>query len=338
MKTDVAVIGAGPIGLFSVFQAGMLGMKCQVFDILDKVGGQCVELYPKKPIYDIPAYPSIFAIDLIKQLKKQADSFSPTYHLGCLVEGIKKSCNDYFEIKTSLGLSYQAKVVLVCSGNGVIEPNKPDFLNLDIFEKNKKALYKVEDVEVFKNKNVVIAGGGDSAIDWVNIISKVAKKVFLVHRRGTFRCFNKSLEDAKASEKQGKVEFVVPYKITNLIGNAGELEKLELESMQAQKREINTDFLLMFFGLKMSVDNMRNWGINFDRNKIKVHPVTCKTNIEGIYAVGDIATYESKLKLILTGFSESANALHNAYFRVFNKPLRFQYSTNKGDPSNNAPV
>lgn len=330
--SDVAIIGAGPIGLFAAFQAGMLGMKACLIDSLDKVGGQCAELYPQKPIYDIPGYPKILAKDLINNLKEQADTFSPTYYLKQEVVKLFNGPEKIWQIITRQGLNLQAKTILIAAGNGSIVPNKPHIDFLEEFEKNSCIVYKVGEIEKFENKKVAIIGGGDSAFDWANLIAPIAQKLFLIHRRENFRCANSSLNIAKAYQQAGKLDFVTPYTLHGLIGEDGILKQIELTNIKDEKKKIlDIDLLLMCLGLKSSLANFIE-GLELDKGHIKVDASTMQTNIAGLYAIGDVSTYNNKLKLILTGFSEAALALHSAYERVFGAPkLHFEYSTNRTD-------
>ncbi|MDX1950111.1 MAG: NAD(P)/FAD-dependent oxidoreductase [Rickettsiales bacterium] len=347
-KTDICIIGAGPVGLFAAFQAGMLGMKSHIVDALDFIGGQCNALYPEKPIYDIPAYPEISAEDLIKNLEKQASPFSPTYHLGQQVVGVDSSwlivdgnnenpstINNQpstFKITTSNNTIIEAKVIIIAAGCGAFGPNKPPISGLEEFEKTGKVAYMVRSKNDFIDKNVVIAGGGDSAVDWANILSSVAKKVYVIHRRDKFRAIPESVSQMKDWEKKGKLEFVIPYQLAGLEGENGSLKNVIVEDLDKNKKAISADNLLCFFGLAMELGPIANWGLNLHHSHIIVEPHNMQTNIEGIYAVGDICNYKGKLKLISCGFAEVAMACHSAYERVFGKPLHFEYSTSKGVP------
>ena len=331
-STDIVIIGGGPVGLFAVFQAGMLGMKSHLFDTLDILGGQCAALYPKKPIYDIPAHPNIDAIDLVNNLIEQAKPFEPVYHNSDQVLEIQEHGKEW-KITTKSGFEIISKIVLIAAGNGAFVPNHPLLPGIEEFEKHGSILYSVKDYDQFIDKNVLIAGGGDSAIDWTNILANFAKKVFLVHRRDKFRCSPDSLSQAKKLEELGKVEFVTPYQIEQIKGVKGIVNSVIVRNLEHQEKEVYADKILFCYGLKMSLGPIESWNLNLHNNRIVVDPSTFQTNLQGVYAVGDIATYPRKLKLILVGFSEVAYALHHAYDKVFSGAhLHFEYSTSKGLP------
>lgn len=328
-KTDVAIIGAGPVGLFAVFQAGMLGMKCIVMDALDFIGGQCSALYPEKPIYDIPAYKSIDAQVLIENLKEQAAQFNPKYILGDGVAKVTKKDAAWI-LETIKGEVIEAKVIIISAGAGAFGPNKPPLENLHEFE-GKSVFYHVSDRKKFANQTLIIAGGGDSAVDWANSLSSIAKKIYVVHRRDKFRAMQSSIDKMYEIEKSGKIEFVIPYQIDSIEGDAGKIYKANFSNLDGDIRSIECDSVLMFYGLKMELGDIVNWNLNLEKNHIISDPSSMSTNQEGIYAIGDIATYNGKLKLILCGFSEAAMACHHAYNIVFpGKALHFEYSTTKG--------
>ena len=329
IDVDVAIVGAGPVGLFAIFQAGMLGMKVCVIDTLPHIGGQCSAMYPEKPIYDIPGYPAISAQALVDALATQASPFTPLYLLDQRVIVANKS-NNGFMLKTSKNNIVKAKLIIIAAGCGAFGPKKPDIVNIDSYE-SKTVFYSVTDRNMFTNKKVLIAGGGDSAIDWGINLSDIANKIYLIHRREKFRCTPRSLERIKKLEKEGKIELIVPYQLHDIEGEGGKITNVIARDLKKNLRIIHCDFLLPFYGLSMELGPIRNWGLNLDKNHIKVDASYYQTNIEGIYAVGDIATYPGKLKLILTGFAEVASALHHAYGRVFDgKALHFQYSTSTG--------
>jgi thioredoxin reductase (NADPH) len=329
IKTDLVIIGAGPVGIFSVFQAGMLGMKSCVIDAYEYIGGQCTALYPEKPIYDIPAYPEISGAGLINHLESQASPFKPQYFLGQQVISLVKQ-DDGFIVKTSKDNIIFAKAVIIAGGCGSFGPKKAEIASIDEYE-NKSVFYSVRDPKIFKDKEVVIAGGGDSAIDWTLNLSKIAKKIYLVHRRPKFRCLPHSFSQVKELESQGIVELVIPYQLHSVEGEMGNISNVVVADMEGNSRYLKSDFLLMFYGLAMDLGPIREWGLNMSHHHINVEHAYYETNISGIYAVGDIASYEGKLKLILTGFAEAASAIHHAYPRVFDgKSLHFQYSTTTG--------
>lgn len=329
---DVVIIGAGPVGLFAAFQAGMLGMRSAVIDALEFVGGQCSALYPEKPIYDIPAYPQISGQDLIEKLKAQAAPFNPEYHLNQQVISCIKTASG-FDVTTSKGTIISAKVVIIAGGCGAFGPNRPPLVGIEQYE-NKSVFYAVRRIEDYRHKKIAIAGGGDSAIDWTLSLAEVAKKIYLIHRRDKFRAAPESLRQLNELVLQEKIEMVVPYQLSALEGSDGNLSAVIVEDMKGVTRKLEADILLPFFGLKMSLGPILDWGLNIELHHIKVDNSHYETNISGIYAVGDIASYPGKIKLILTGFAECASALHHAYSKVFDgKALHFQYSTSKGLPS-----
>ncbi len=331
-NTDIVIIGAGPVGIFAVFQAGILGMKCHVVDNLEKLGGQCSALYPEKPIYDIPALKKVTGQELIDNLVEQAKPFEPKYHLNQIVKTITK-VEDKFVIQTNKDIKITCKVVIIAAGNGCFVPNRPDYLQgLSEFE-NKSIFYAVTDKKIFTGKNIAIAGGGDSAADWAVEIANIAKKVYLIHRRKDFRCLPVTLNLIHELVQIGKIELIVPYQLSALGGKQGNLMSLDVKDLENNSKTIPVDFLLAFFGLAMKLGPIQDWGIALHKNKILVD-AHCQTNIEGIYAIGDMATYSHKLKLISVGFAEAAFAAHHSYSKVFEgKELHFQYSTSKGLPS-----
>lgn len=334
--TDVAVIGAGPVGLFAVFECGMLKMRCHVIDALDATGGQCVALYPEKPIYDIPAFPRIDAQDLIDNLEAQAAPFDPVYHLGQQVVGCTETPDGDFLLETTTGTRIQAKAVMIAAGAGAFGPNKPPLEGLERFEAagpGQGVHYFVKRREDFRDKRVVIAGGGDSAVDWAISLSEVAASVQVVHRRPKFRAAPETVAQMHALADAGKVEMVVPYQLHGLDGTAGALHAVEVATLDGEVRRLEADALLPFFGLAMKLGPIADWGLNLDKTHIAVDPTTCVTNKDGIYAVGDVATYPTKLKLILTGFAEVAHAAHAIRPRVYpDQELHFEYSTTSGVP------
>ncbi len=330
-ETDIVIIGAGPVGLFTVFEAGMLKMRCHVVDALDVTGGQCAALYPEKPIYDIPGYPTILAAELVDKLAEQANPFAPTYHLGQRVEKVQKTASG-FTVTTSKNNTIACKAIVIAAGCGAFGPNRPPIEGLEAYE-GKSVFYLVSKREDFRGKKVVIAGGGDSAVDWAISLSELTEKLYVVHRRDKFRCAPESAAKLKALADAGKIEMVVPYQLSGLIGASGKLSAVEVATLEGQKKKLEADVLLPFFGLAMELGPIVEWGLNLDKNHIAVHPATCQTSTPGIFAIGDIAHYEGKLKLILSGFAESALAMHAAYKLVHpNEVLHFEYSTTQGVP------
>lgn len=344
IKTDAVIIGAGPVGLFAVFECGMLNMKSVVIDALDFIGGQCTALYPEKPIYDVAGFPSINAEDLIKNLEKQAAPFNPQYLLGQQVVEVHSSQStvhselstensELFKIKTSKETEVECKIIIIAAGCGAFGPNRPPIENLEEFEKTGAVNYLVRSKEDYRGKKVIIAGGGDSAVDWANILPDVASKVYIAHRRDKFRAAPESLNRLQKLREEGKIEFLIPYQPAGIIGKNGKLEAVELKDLSGNSIKVEADNLLCFFGLAMELGPIANWGLNIDKTHIAVDAASLQTNVAGIYAVGDICTYKGKLKLITCGFSEAAMAVHHAYDRVHGKPLHFEYSTSKGVPA-----
>jgi thioredoxin reductase (NADPH) len=329
-ETDIAIIGAGPAGLFAVFEAGMLKMKCCVIDSLETIGGQCQALYPEKPIYDIPAIPKILAADLIANLEEQAAPFKPVYHLNQRVEKFVKNADGSFLLTTSKNAEIKCKAVIIAAGCGAFGPNRPPLAGIEEFE-GKSVFYAVRNKAQFTGANVVIAGGGDSAIDWALSLSEIANKIYMVHRRDKFRCAPDSLDKLMEICKTGKVELITPYQLEGLEGLDGELSGVLVKDFDGNVKKLEASYLLPFFGLAMELGPIANWGLNLHKNLIEVDVFTMKTSIDGIYAIGDVANYQNKLKLILTGFSEAALACHDARKIVFpGEVFHFEYSTSKG--------
>lgn len=328
--TDVVVIGAGPVGLFAVFQLGMLKVKCHVIDALDVIGGQCAALYPEKPIYDIPAYPSIEGQELVDQLSAQAEPFAPTYHLGQQVVKLEKT-GDGWKVLTSKGNEIEAKAIVIAAGCGAFGPNRPPLEGLEAYEERGNVQYLVTQKEKFRDKKVVIAGGGDSAVDWAVLLADIAEQVYVVHRRPKFRAMADTVDKMHALADAGKIEMVIPYQLAALHGQNGDLESVEVKDLEGNSRHLEADALLPFFGLAMELGPIADWGLGLHMNHITVDPSNCETNQKGIFAVGDIATYDKKLKLILCGFSEAAMAAHAIRDIIYpDTAYHFEYSTSKG--------
>jgi len=331
-KTDVAIVGAGPVGLFAIFECGMLGMRCHVIDTLEMVGGQCTALYPEKPIYDIPGYPEILADDLVKRLSEQAAPFAPVYHLDQQVMQLAPLPDGRWLLATSKGIEVDARAVIIAAGVGAFGPNKPPLEGLEAYE-GTSVHYLVRQRQVYVGKRVVIAGGGDSAVDWALSLSEVAEKVMVVHRRKKFRAAPDSVAKLQRLAAEGNVELVVPYQLAGLEGQGGHLTGVRVATMDGEQRLLEADCLLPFFGLAMNLGPIAEWGLNLERNLIKVDPSTAGTSTPGLFAIGDIASYPRKLKLILTGFAEAAQAAHTIHPLVFpGEELHFEYSTTKGVP------
>jgi thioredoxin reductase (NADPH) len=328
--TDIAIIGAGPAGLFSAFEAGMLKMKCHVIDTLDSIGGQCIALYPEKPIYDIPAHPCISAKELIKKLEEQAAPFNPTYHLGQQVVELIRQKDRSFIIITSKNNKIHAKAVIIAAGCGAFGPNRPPVEGIEKFE-NKSIFYAVKNSNDFAEKNVVIAGGGDSAVDWAIVLADIAKSVTIVHRRSKFRCAPENSDKLHDLSKKGKIVIETPYQLHKIHGQNGIMHSIEIIDFDNNIKTLEADILLPFFGLSMDLGPILNWQLVLNNKHIKVDSATLQTNVPGVFAVGDIVTYPGKLKLILTGFSEAAVACHSIYPIIYpDQALHFEYSTTKG--------
>tara|TARA_B110000196_G_scaffold25173_1_gene19287 strand:+ start:543 stop:1565 length:1023 start_codon:yes stop_codon:yes gene_type:complete len=324
IKTDVLVIGAGPVGLFSVHQLGIIGLKAEVVDNLDKLGGQCIELYPDKPIYDIPGIPECTGETLTKNLLEQIKPFKNNFHLNERVEEISKEENNW-KIKTNKNTIFIAPNVIIAGGVGSFEPRKFLVKGADIFE-NKSVFYSVKDKNIFKSKKVCIFGGGDSALDWAIELSKFAE-ITLIHRRNEFRGAEHNAEVARKLEKEGKIKIKTPFQIQSIEGK-DKINSIIIKKEDGKIEEIKTDFILGFFGLIMKLGPIAEWGLNLDKKTIPVDTENFQTNKKGIFAIGDICTYPGKLKLILSGFHEGALAAR-ACFKLArpNEKYRFEFTT-----------
>jgi len=314
IKTDILIIGAGPTGLFAVFEAGLLKMKCHILDSLTQPGGQLTELYPKKPIYDIPGYPEIIAGDLIENLLEQINPFSPTYTLGETAVGIKKIDDGSFIVSTDKKTKINANVIAIAGGLGTFTPRKPNISNISDYEE-KGVLYMIKDPEDFRDKDVLIAGGGDSALDWTIHLSKIAKKVTLVHRRNEFRGADESVTKVQELKNSRKIDVITPGQVTQLHGDKS-LSSVSID-MDGKIETFNVDYFIPLFGLIPRLGPIKDWGLDIENNAIKVNnSLDYQTNIDGIYAIGDVNTYPGKLKLILSGFHEAAVMCHSAYSKL----------------------
>ncbi|MEL4307754.1 NAD(P)/FAD-dependent oxidoreductase [Joostella sp. CR20] len=327
IKTDILIIGAGPTGLFTVFEAGLLKLKCHLIDALPQPGGQCSEIYPKKPIYDIPGFPEVLAGDLVTNLLEQIKSFEPTYTLGERAETIEKLEDETFIVTTNKGTKHHAPVVVIAGGLGSFEPRKPQIDNIEQFEDNGVA-YIIKDPEVYRDKKVLIAGGGDSALDWSIFLADVASEVYLVHRRNEFRGALDSVEKVAELSKKGKIELITEAEVTQLHGD-GKLEAVTVKHLKDGESHVEVDNFIPLFGLSPKLGPIANWGLEIEKNAIKVdNSYDYATNIPGIYAIGDVNTYPGKLKLILSGFHEAAVMCQSAYQRIFpDKKYIMKYTT-----------
>jgi len=330
-ETDVVIIGAGPVGLFAVFECGMLKMKCHVIDSLEHAGGQCTALYPEKPIFDIPGYPVIEAGALIARLEQQAAPFHPVYHLNQQARTVVKT-PEGFTVTTSAGTTIRCRAIIIAAGAGAFGPNRPPLENLAAFE-GSSVFYMVKRREDFADKTLVIAGGGDSAVDWAISLAELARKIYFVHRRDKFRAAPESVTKLETLAKTGKVEMVIPYQLHGLRGAGGQLSEVIVADLDGREKPLAADVLLPFFGIVPQLGPIADWGVKLDLHHIPVDQGTAETNVPGIFAVGDIATYPRKIKLILTGFAEAAQAAHAIHPLVFpGEALHFVYSTTKGVP------
>jgi thioredoxin reductase (NADPH) len=324
IDTDVLVIGAGPVGLFCVHQLGIIGLKCEVVDNLDKRGGQCIELYPDKPIFDIPAVPECTGEELTNNLIEQIKPFKTNFHLSDRVEEIKKNNNNWL-INTIKGKEFKVSSIIIAGGVGSFEPRKFSVKECEKFE-GKEILYSVKDKLIFKDKTVSIFGGGDSALDWTIELSNNSK-VQLIHRRDEFRGVQSSVNKVKQLEKQGKVEILTQYQLSSVKGE-NKIKSIEIKHDDGSIKKIETNYVLGFFGLIMKLGPIVNWGLNLDKKHIPVNTENFETNQKGIFAIGDICTYPGKVKLILSGFHEGALAARGCFkYARPDEKLRFEFST-----------
>lgn len=329
IQTDICIIGAGPVGLFAVFEAGLLKMRCHVIDALPKVGGQLTEIYPKKPIYDIPGYPMVLAEDLIKNLMEQIEPFKPTFTLGERVEKFSKDEDGIFRLRTSAGTDITCRVVVIAGGLGCFEPRKPEIPQLEQYE-GKGVNYMILNPETYRNKRVVLAGGGDSALDWTIFLADVASELTLVHRNESFRGAPDSVEKVLDLAKENKIRLLLKSNINAISGN-GKLTGVSVVGQNKTVYNIETDYFIPLFGLSPKLGPLENWGLNLDKSAIAVDTFDYSTTISGIYAIGDINTYPGKLKLILCGFHEAALMAQSAYKIVFpNQKFSLKYTTVNG--------
>ncbi len=327
IKTDILIIGAGPTGLFTVFEAGLLKLKCHLIDALPQPGGQCSEIYPKKPIYDIPAYPEILAGDLTDRLMEQIKSFEPGFTLGERADTIEKLKDGTFIITTNKGTKHSAPVVAIAGGLGSFEPRKPPIPNLSNFE-DHGVEYIIRDPEFYRNKKVIIAGGGDSALDWSIFLTNVASSVTLVHRRNEFRGALDSVDKLQELKNSGRINLITPAEVKEITGDQ-KVTGVSIIKNGSEKIEIEVDHFIPLFGLSPKLGPIANWGLEIEKNAIKVNnALDYQTNIPGIYAIGDVNTYPGKLKLILCGFHEATLMCQSAYKRIFpDKKYVMKYTT-----------
>ena len=329
-QTDAVIIGAGPVGLFQVFELGLLEITAHVIDSPPEAGGQCIELYPDKPIYDIPGFPIVMAGDLVKNLTKQAEPFKPGYTLGERAEHIEKMEDGRWKLTTNKGTEHLAPVIAIAAGLGCFEPRKPEIPNLIDFE-DKGVDYIVKDPEKYRDKNVVISGGGDSALDWTIFLADVAKSVTLIHRRTSFRGHLDSVKKVNDLAANGKIKLVLNSEVTGING-VGKLENLEITNFDNDEiTKVSADYFIPLFGLSPKLGPLKHWNLNLHKESIKVNPQDYSTNIPGIYAIGDINDYPGKLRLILCGFHEAALMVQSAHKYIYpDKNLVLKYTTVSG--------
>ena len=331
IKTDIIIIGAGPVGLFTIFEAGLLKLRCHLIDSLAIPGGQCAEIYPKKPIYDIPGFPSVLAGELVDNLMEQASPFKPGFTLGEAAIKVDKTDDNEFIVTTIKNTKHKAPVIIIAGGLGVFEPRKPPISNIKDYE-DKGVEYIIKDPELYNGKDCVIAGGGDSALDWAIHLAekKIANKVTLVHRSASFRGHLDSVQKVIDLAETGIINLVTEAEVTGLIGE-NNLTAVNIKHKREGESLIKTDHFIPLFGLKPTLGPIADWGLEIEKNAIKVNTIDYSTNIPGIYAVGDVNTYENKLKLILCGFHEGTMAVQSAFARIFpEKKNVLKYTTVNG--------
>jgi thioredoxin reductase (NADPH) len=329
IETDILIIGAGPTGLFAVFEAGLVKLKCHLIDSLPQPGGQLAEIYPKKPIYDIPGYPEVLAGDLVDNLMKQIEPFKPGFTLGERAETIEKMEDGRFRVITSKGTEHLAPVIAIAGGLGCFEPRKPELENLEHFE-DHGVEYIIKDPEMYRDKKVVIAGGGDSALDWTIYLADLASELTLVHRRTAFRGALDSVEKVKALQESGRVNLLTNSEVTALHGN-GKLDCITIQGREDGEMTVAADHFIPLFGLSPKLGPIKDWGLNLSKESIEVNTLDYSTNVPGIYAIGDINNYEGKLRLILCGFHEATLMVQSAYKRIYpEKNLVLKYTTVSG--------
>jgi len=329
ITTDICIIGAGPVGLFAVFEAGLLKMRCHLIDALPQVGGQLSEIYPQKPIYDIPGYPEVKAQELVDNLMEQIKPFKPTFTLGERVDQLNKQGDGSYVVTTNDKTQIHAQVIIIAGGLGCFEPRKPVIEKLEDFE-GKGVTYMVKNPELFRDKRVVLAGGGDSALDWTIYLANVAERVTLVHRNETFRGAPDTAAKVFDLANNGKIDLILSANLKELGGN-GHLDTVILTDKSKTEVKIGTDYLIPLFGLSPKLGPIADWGLTIDKNAIEVDTTDYSTGVDRIYAIGDINTYPGKLKLILCGFHEAAIMMHSAFKYVYpDQKLSFKYTTVNG--------
>jgi thioredoxin reductase (NADPH) len=325
IETDAVIIGAGPVGLFAVFELGLVDIKAHVIDILDKPGGQCAELYPEKPIYDIPALPIVTGQELTERLMEQIKPFGAELHLGERIDSLKRTADDRFLLRTDAGTEFLCKIVVIAAGGGSFTPKRPPLAGIEAFEGNS-VLYSVRRMEALKDKHVLIVGGGDSALDWTLSLQPLAKSLTLLHRRDDFRAAPHSVEKMRKLVETGDVRLMIGQ-VTSLHGSGNQLEAATINTKNGEEK-VDVDVMLPFFGLTMKLGPVADWGLQLNENLIPVDTEKFETSEKGIFAVGDINTYPGKLKLILSGFHEVALMAQQAHKYVYpGKKLLFQYTT-----------
>ncbi len=330
IETDVAIIGAGPTGLFAVFELGLLDLKCHLVDILDRPGGQCTELYPEKPIYDIPALPIVTGQELTDRLMEQIKPFNPTFHLSQMASGLSKLDDGRWKLTTDAGTEIIAPVVVIAAGGGSFVPKRPPVPGIEAYE-DKSVFYAVRKMENFRGKDILIAGGGDSALDWTLNLAPIANSLTLVHHRDGFRAAQHSVNQMRELVEQGKVKFHVAS-VKALHGDNGKLEQVTLSGADKQEFQINANAFLPFFGLTIKLGPLADFGLNLHENLIPVDTEKFQSTTPGVFAIGDINTYPGKLKLILSGFHEAALMAQEAFHICRpNEKLRFQYTTSSSN-------
>jgi thioredoxin reductase (NADPH) len=331
IETDIAIVGAGPVALFAIFEAGLLKMRCHLIDYLPQPGGQLSEIYPKKPIYDVPGFPTINAQELVDNLMKQAEPFKPSFTLGQRIESLEKKGERDFVLTTNLGTTIHAKVVVIAGGLGCFEPRKPEVKEIQKFENGKGINYMILDPEKYRGQKMIIAGGGDSALDWAIFLAPICSEITLVHRSESFRGAPDSVAKVMKLAQEGKIKLLLNTNLQSVNGT-DKLESVTLENAKTKEATtIHTDHLIPLFGLSPKLGPIEKWGLQIDKNAIEVNVDDYSTNIPGVYAIGDINTYTNKLKLILCGFHEAALMSHSAY-KYMNPGIKYtmKYTTVNG--------